>query len=426
MYPLAKRPSVWLLPLFLVVALVYLFSYTEMELVRGSSQAALAAASTTLLFSCLLSSLSAAVESSRENLSRGVLDAVSRSYFERVFFRLWPSVTAGVIVQFTSVIILLLNSKVIPQLSDGLILFGYVLAITAHAAFGNLLGQWFHGRFAIPLALVGSYLFLAFTGTSSFFPLHYLSGMTLNGCCMAAQNIDFHAIWALVVFSALSTTGFIILAGTNRPLERKRISASLPSVHIATGTLLILASVATGLWLGKDLEGIPAVAMSDEQFECSNTRPQVCLNQVQLSGGDRRMLVAQSITSLTKVGFPEPQRVTASMDTDLTVEEDGVLLTSFEPSYTDEQVVYAAASSYASQLANQLCDSDDFDQQYAMIQLLQEWSTGYAQEQVLGIPSGGLEQPLASLNRDEQQIWALRAYDSLTRCEVPAKPGKDS
>lgn len=50
MYPLAKRPSVWLLPLFLVVALVYLFSYTEMELVRGSSQAALAAASTTLLF----------------------------------------------------------------------------------------------------------------------------------------------------------------------------------------------------------------------------------------------------------------------------------------------------------------------------------------------------------------------------------------
>lgn len=114
------------------------------------------------------------------------------------------------------------------------------------------------------------------------------------------------------------------------------------------------------------------------------------------------------------------------MNTDPTVEEDGVLLTAFEPSYTDEQVVYAAASSYASELANHLCDSDDFDQQFAMIQLLQEWSTGYAQEQVLGIPSVGLEQPLASLNRDQQQTWALGAYGSLARCEVPAKPGKDS
>ena len=422
MLPLKKRPSLWLMPIFLIVALVYLSSYTDMDSVLGNSPAAVSGASTTLLFSCLLASIGSSLESSRERSSRGVLELSSRGYSARIFDRLWPTFLAASVIQIVIVVYLLVPSGQLFEPKLWLVVVGYLLAILAHSAFGYLLGQWLPGRFAVPLALVLSYLFLAFTGTSDYFPAHYLAGMTLNGCCMAAQSLDYRAVWTLIVFSSLISIGFLALAGNSNPLAKKKISGRASKGKYALGYSFIVFALVAGLSISTPLDGTPVVNDAAEDFTCTGHRPKVCLNEVQRFGGDRSELVAQSVRILSDLGFPEADRVTAERNDDAKVVQTGVLVTSFEPWYTDDQAVYAAASSYSAEVLNHLCDNDDYDKQYAAFEVLQDWSTAYALRSVLGIDTESSNQKLRSMSPRQQQDWALTTYEQLSRCEVPQLP----
>lgn len=422
MLPIANRPALWLLPVFLVIAFVYLGSYTELDLVLGNPDAAVSGASSTLLFSCLLASICAAIESSRERNSRGVTEVTSRGYLYRILDRLWPSVLSATIIQIVMVVYLVVSSRQTPEPKLWLVVLGYLLAIMAHSAFGYFLGQWFPGRFAVPFALVLSYLFLAFTGASGYFPAHYLSGMTLNGCCMAAQSLDYRGVWTLIVFSSLATLGFLTLASNNNPFPKKKTAGQTAPRKYAFGASVLVLALTAGLFISRDFDGIAVVNDETKQFTCTDTSPQVCLNDVQRFGGDRSELVAQSVRELSEIGFPKAKRVTAELDHDVRLAETGELVTSFEPWYTDEQVVYAASSSYSAEIINHLCENDDFDNQYEAFEILQDWSTNYALHKVLGSNAEITDEALRSKSFEQQRRWALNAYQQLSRCEVPALP----
>ncbi len=422
MLPLTKRPALWLLPIFLIVAFIYVGSYTELNLVLGNSAAAVSGASSTLLFSCLLASICAAIESSRERNSRGITEVTARGYLWRILDRLWPSVVAAALIQVAIVAYLVVSARQFPEPKLWLVVLGYLLAIMAHSSFGYLLGQWFPSRFAIPLALVLSYLFLAFTGASGYFPAHYLSGMTLNGCCMAAQSLDYRGVWTLIVFSLLATGGFLSLASNKNPLLKKKSAGQNAPMIYAIGTSLLVLSLIAGLFISRDIDGIAVVNDDARQLTCTGTGPQVCLNDVQRFGGDRSDLVARSVLALSQIGFPKAKRVTAELDHDARVAETGELVTSFEPWYTDEQVVYAASSSYSAEIINHLCENGDFDKQYQAFEILQDWTTSYALHKVLGSDAVINDEVLGSKSFEQQRAWVLRTYKQLSRCEVPTLP----
>lgn len=422
MLPLINRPALWLLPVFWLVAAIYVASYTEIDTLLGNAQAAMSAGSTTLLFSCLLAALTAAVESSRDRISRGVVEVSSRNYLSRVLVRIWPSIAAGLLIQFSVVAYLLARAGALIPVQLWLVPVGFALAITAHACFGYFLGQWLPARFSVPSALMLSYLFLAFTGTSSIFAVHYLSGMTLNGCCMAVQNLDYRAVWTLITFSTFAAVGFLTLARLKCPIGKGKTRSTNRQANYWSGLVFLVLAVVMGLLISAKVEGIPIVEADAAEFSCSVTDPQVCLNEVQRFNGDRSELVARSVSVLRKLGFPDVNKVTASLDEDLRVEDSRELMTNFEPWYSDEQVVYASASAYAAEVLNHLCESGNFDKQYEAFEVMQEWSTIYVSHEILGTDEKFSNSALNSMSFEQQKNWALATYESLANCETPPMP----
>ncbi|MFJ2620379.1 hypothetical protein [Glutamicibacter sp. NPDC087344] len=177
-----------------------------------------------------------------------------------------------------------------------------------------------------------------------------------------------------------------------------------------------------GLLISAKVYGIPVVVADDDSFTCSATEPQVCLNEIQRSNGDRSELVAQSVSVLTELGFPEVEKVTASAREGVRLKDSHELVTNFEPWYSNEQVVYASASAYAAEVLNGLCDSDKFDQQYEAFEILQDWSTSYANRKILGIDEGFGNSALNSMSFEQQKNWALTTYERLSNCEIPELP----
>lgn len=440
MLPISRRPAWWLLAPCVVLAALYVQQYVSEDSIIANAQAAVAASALLLIFSASLVSVSAALEVGRDRASRGMMETAVRGKMAVVAARLWPSLVAGAIVQFVGILLLLGKAGSSPNSFPVLIAIGLLCALLFHAGIGIFLGTWMRPRFAVPLALAVSYLWLGFAWSFDFVPVRYLAGLALDGCCSPTETIDTAAVVALMVFSILGFISFVVLA--SGVSDRKLLPRGRANwLRVAAGMLTLVLATSLGIFVARDVAVNPVVPRPISETECSTTVPEVCLFPTQLARGDTRQVYADTFAALENQGMPKVNKViSASTEQEPVLSKAGVANVVAAPGQSRRSALESAASTYAVALSYMQCPEDTSPDIYGWEEVLKVWSVQVAAQQVLS-PSERADLPDAStlesisipgetnfsgqwdkLNRldDESQAqWAVAAYGQLSKCQLP-------
>ena len=440
MLPITRRPAWWLLIPGMILSALYIQQYVLEERIMADAQAAVAASALLLIFAASLVSVSAALEVGRDKSSRGMTEIAVRSKIVIAFARLWPSFVAGAIVQLVGIVLLLVKAGSSPNRFPILIAVGLFVALFFHAGIGMFLGSWMRARFAVPLALAISYLWLGFAWTFDFVPVRYLAGLALEGCCAPDETVDAAAVYSLMVFSVLGFFGFVLLAmavSGSRMLPRGKANW----VRTSAGMLTLIVASSLGLFIARDVAVSPVVARPLAEAECSVSVPEVCLFPTQLARGDTRQVYAEAFEVLARKGMPKVNKiVSASTEQVPVLSNDGVANVMATPGQSRSRALESAASTYADALTYIECPQETTEDVYGWAEVLKAWSIRVAAQEVLdpderstlpdtsmlesvSIPGEtnflGQWHKLSKLGNKSQSQWATAAYDRLSNCRLP-------
>lgn len=440
MLPITRRPAWWLLIPGMILSALYIQQYVSEERVMADAQAAVAASALLLIFAASLVSVSAALEVGRDRASRGMTEAAVRSRISVALARLWPSLVAGAIVQLVGIFLLLGKDGPSPNRFPILIAVGLLCALFLHAGIGMFLGSWMRARFAVPLTLAVSYLWLGFAWTFDFVPVRYLAGLALEGCCSPDETLDVAAVYSLMVFSVVGFFGFLLLAmaaSGRRGLPRGKANW----LRVSAGMLTLVVATSLGLFIARNVAVSPVVARPIAEAECSVSVPEVCLFPTQLARGDTRQVYAEAFEALERQGMPEVTKVVSASTAQVPVfSNDGVANAMAAPGQSRSRALESAASTYADALTYIECPQETSNDVYGWAEVLKAWSIQAAAQEVLdpneratlpdtstlesvSIPGEtnflGQWHKLGKLDEKSQSRWATTAYDRLSNCELP-------
>ncbi|GAA3289559.1 hypothetical protein GCM10020295_01690 [Streptomyces cinereospinus] len=139
-----------------------------------------------------------------------------------------------------------------------------LLVVVAHAAAGYAVGLTLPRLLAVPVALVGSFVWMAYPASMNVFWVRQLNGTNLAECCSLDQVTAPRSILA----PALVAIGMIVAARLTAPRRWLR--------RVMAPAVLAIA-VALAAWIVRPLGYSAVEPRPTELRTCTDTRPRVCL-----------------------------------------------------------------------------------------------------------------------------------------------------
>lgn len=306
--PWRTRPAVWFIGPAILTAALFAARFVDRTQVDGYWPAVVGGSATFLLFSCTLAGSAAAIEASRMRRSRLDVSPSARSSTRLLLSLLGPCYLMGLVVQAAAVAGLSVGTWKAPGHPPVLLLAAFAAIIALHTAVGYALGRILPLPAAVPITVIGSLVWLGFAGSTDFFPLRWLAGYALNGCCDVSYQLTPAAPMAAILFSIPAAGAFLLWA---RPRSFPPSTAAFIRTS-AAASLLIAASVTVALVVAPNTYQ-PQEARPVEQTRCTGSQPTICLFPEQLAGpGHPAQTLEAAAGNFERVGIRLPDRLTAA------------------------------------------------------------------------------------------------------------------
>lgn len=441
MIPWYRRPAWWLFAPAAIIVTVYISANVSTDQIVAHREAAIAASSLLLFVSAPLAGVSAALEAGRERQSRGLLETKTRSELHVLWVRIWPSILSSCLVQLLAIAYLLARAGSAPDPVSWLIPIALCAALVLHSLAGYVIGQWVPTAMAVPLTILLSYVWVAFTWTVEPTQLRYMAGPVMAMCCSPAQKLDSQAPLTLLVFSLIMAVAYLGVAVIGGRRGLKNAVSALP--RLVTSLVIAGFAFSVALTTGNGIGVLPGRNLAISELQCASQEPTVCLSAVQIARRDSRDLVGKTFAVFNDIGLQPVQRVepVPAMITGDVLTSTGTAFVSMKPGMSPLEVVHSAASTYSSQLDRFTCDLQNPQKWFETRYLVQAWLDGTAakrllttdeQEAIINFSltdpttSEALKSNLSVLNRlpeHQQAAWITSASKDLLHCKVPIMPG---
>lgn len=246
-------------------------------------------------------------EGMRVRQARTLQGAPARTFTGVSLAVLSPTLVLGVLAVTLSLGMLLPQAAGSPNGTTAAILALELLVVAAHTVVGYVLGLTLPRLLAVPAALVGSFVWMAYPAAMNVFWVRQLNGTNLAECC----QLDQVAAPRSIVAPALVSIG--LLAAARLVTVRGRRLRSLAPV-------VLTVAVAVSAWIVHPLGYSAAESRSTAARTCSATHPQVCLWPEQRDGAEdittwatdaHKRLTAAGVTTTARLA---PRSTTPTSD----------------------------------------------------------------------------------------------------------------
>ncbi|MFE2040352.1 hypothetical protein ACFXAZ_05335 [Streptomyces sp. NPDC059477] len=242
-----------------------LYSGNVTELVTRGYWPSIAAQTTSLLvWTAPAVAACGAWEGLRLRRSQVLQQAPARTFGTVSLTALAPTLVVGTLAVVLALGLLLPQAEGVPDRISTAVLALELLVITAHTAVGYVIGLSLPRLLAVPTALVGSFVWMAYPASMDVFWVRQLNATNLAECCALDQVPEPRSILAPLLVSV----GLIVaawLATTSRWGPR------------ITAPVVLAVMVATAAWVVRPLGYSAAESRSPALRTCSSTQPRVCL-----------------------------------------------------------------------------------------------------------------------------------------------------
>lgn len=393
-----------LLPAALALNVLYILVYSNPAIIVGNAESAAGQASLLLIFSAGLTCLASCWAGIHLCRTRMIHAAGSRPYWQVMGLWLGPAFLSGAVAQLAGALGLLAFAGALPTLEFVLILLAQIAALLFHLAVGYWLGRLLKPAVAYPLALLASYLWLAFTWTLPLTFVRYLAGPAMVMCCSPVEHIDPAAPLALIVFSVLVGGSFIALATWQ---------AGRRSTKAIAATVALVLGVGAGYGLAGHLGPVATRYLADHELVCASNKPQVCVSEVSLARGDLREQISADFRKLQSLGLPPVEHAVIYRGENLPALHEGIAYIAYPPGLTEDDAHGMVASIYTAPLeecASAFLDKDDLEgfRGYSI-------STDTLKDQLTDYLSKSPANPDSSQGREIREL-----YTALSACSLPS------
>ncbi|MFD4530498.1 hypothetical protein ACFWNL_27415 [Kitasatospora sp. NPDC058397] len=175
-----------------------------------------------------------------------------------------PTLALGTVSVLAALALFVPQASGFPGWSTPVIILLELLVVLAHTVVGYVLGQVLPRLLAVPLALVASFLWMAYPSALNVFWVRQLNGRNLTECCALDQVPATRAVLAPVIVGVGMVAAawmWTRLRGNNR----------------LTAMLVLAATAAAGAWIAAPLGYRAAQARPESEQTCTATAPRVCL-----------------------------------------------------------------------------------------------------------------------------------------------------
>lgn len=203
-------------------------------------------------------------EGLRVRQSRALRGAPARTFIGVSFAALTPTVVVGVLAMALSLGLLLPQASGGPNLTTAAVLGMEMLVIAAHIAVGYVIGLGLPRVLAVPVALAGSFVWMAYPAAMNVFWVRQLNGTNLAECCALDQVAAPRSILA----PALVSIGLLLAA---RLVVLRQWGPRI------LAPVVLVAAVSVSAWIVHPLGYDASEPRPTALRTCSDTQPRVCL-----------------------------------------------------------------------------------------------------------------------------------------------------
>ncbi|SKA85616.1 hypothetical protein SAMN06295879_0792 [Agreia bicolorata] len=414
------------IPAVAFVAL-YGLSYVDLTPITGYWTAVGAGSAVFLFISCALAAVSGAIEGSRARRGNLRQIGVSRPYVQVLFVQLWPSVLLAGVVQGIAFLMLAQGTWGAPGTVPVLVPIAFGAIIFFHTAIGYALGRILPLAAGIPVALVLSYSWLGFTWSVNFFPLRYLAGLALSGCCRVDSQLDERALAAAIVFNLGAGMAVLVTTAMTVP----RVARPRTLMRPVVGTALLVASAIIGVAVAQPLGPYPTTPRDAAELRCQDGDPTVCLYPEQSYRSDPTATLRQASANLESIGVKVPDRIVASAAASTT----DTLNVALRPDMTPSAIIYSFSTAFLQPQLFTNCPgagSDGIKTRSLTAATIIDWLLARSSEGILDTPppsryvdGAAPAKQLLTLTDSEQVEWYKHNLAALTDCSLsPTSPPK--
>ncbi|HEX5541508.1 MAG TPA: hypothetical protein VFX60_08075 [Micromonospora sp.] len=261
--PWRSRAETYLIAPLVILTVAYGGSAASRHVTEGYWTAVIAKAGLLLFIIAPICALAAAWEGARYR--RGELHdyPALRPQWQIVAVAVAPSMLLGVLGVSLASVMLAPRAVGAPGIPNPWLLLVYLLVVAAHVMVGYTIGRWFLPAIALPAALLGSYVWLAYPAGITPAWLRHLNGLSFEACCAIDQMPATRAM----IGTGVLASGVIITVVV--ALRSGRVSRL-----IGAGCLVLSGAVAVGaVWpLGPS-----AAEPRTGQQSCAGESPTICL-----------------------------------------------------------------------------------------------------------------------------------------------------
>lgn len=261
-------------------------------------------ASTLLFLVVPACALSAAWEAGRLRRARPLLAAAARTPLRIAAQLLVLPMLLGVAGMGVALLVQLPDAWGAPGGPSPLLPAMWLAVIAAHSTAGLLLGRWLPAPVALPLAVAGSYLVIAYPPAMQPVWLRHLVGNGLDSCCALDRVPSERATLAAAVVSA----GVVMTVALLVHVGRRAVAGAV--------ALCVLAGSFTAGWALANRMGPDAVTpRSEAALLCSGGDPEVCVWPEQRPQAQRiEAEVRDAYEALRRAGMELPERVSSAAE----------------------------------------------------------------------------------------------------------------
>ncbi len=250
-----------------IVLAVWLFAYSGniTELVTSGYWESVAAQSASLLvWTAPAVAACGAWEGMRVRQSRILQGAPARTFMGVSFAVLTPTLVVGTLAVALALGLLLPQAAGGPNRTVAAVIGMELLVIAAHTAVGYVIGLRLPRVLAVPVALVGSFVWMAYPAAMNVFWVRQLNGTNLGECC----SLDQVPAPSGILAPALVALG-LLLAARLVVLRQWGLRILAP--------IVLAVAVAVSAWMVRPLGYSAAEPRPTDVRTCSDTQPRVCL-----------------------------------------------------------------------------------------------------------------------------------------------------
>ncbi|MFE1013764.1 hypothetical protein ACFW4M_21010 [Streptomyces sp. NPDC058794] len=298
-------------PVLLCIVILYVFSDDVSADLDGYWTAATAKAASALMFISPVTAACAAWEAGRLRRAKIGSGTPTRTAWSVAGAALLPVLLLGLLALAVALAGVRMQMTSPPGWPDTWIIASSIAVLCAHVLVGYAVGMWLPAVAAVPVVLVGDYLWNVYPPALQPLWLRHLT-QPAHGCCMNTTSADMAGI-AGPALVAVGLAGLAVAAAA--ACRHTPRLGTLPAYALSTGTALALtvaaATTAGSVTLVDSLGPDATRARTASDLRCADSTPQVCLwpeHAPRLAETARTVSVA--VDGLQEVGVPAPESVT--------------------------------------------------------------------------------------------------------------------